>query len=123
MKLNEAKEILNNRGYIVESADIDDFELFDRKIKEIIQLKADFKEVADTLDALFRENYLRAKFQIGYEGPQTIMLVFLDNGTRIKIHQNWNVTIDAFNFEKKFLVWSKEKAINCVKENMKHILK
>lgn len=120
MELNEAKEVLEENGYLIESVKIDfrpldnELELLRRNIEETkdrFQALTDelqeklFSKMSDTPDIYILKNYPFSGYNIVYE---------YDN-LSICVNKNWNVSIN----DKKFEVWNQKAAIQTILDNVK----
>lgn len=122
MELNEAQEVLNENGYLMESVKID-FSPLDNELKSvrrnIEETKEKFQALTEELQEKLFSNievnpdiYILKNYPF-YNDKFTIVYEF-DNW-HICVNENWNVSIN----EKLFEVWNQKAAVQTILDNVK----
>ena len=129
MELNEAKEVLEENGFLVEAKEID-FGVLDRDLKrfeeKIAEVKQQFTELTEELEEKVfsklgkNQPDIYVDNDLGHLGIYQIHYQF-DN-SYISVKNNWNVRISNEEIgTQDFRYWSKEKAVKFIVSNAHQI--
>lgn len=123
MELNEAKKVLKENGYLMESVKIDNIEKFDRDIEfhteRLKKIRADFIKIAEELqEPVFSklgknqpQFYVDSDYKHGY-----VLTIQFDN-SYIEVNSNCNVRFRTPNDIKDFKQWTVKDAIQTIIDN------
>ena len=120
MELNEAKEVLKENGYLMESVKID-FSTLDNALesmkRNIEETKERFQALTDELqEKLFSKMSDKPEIYILKDYPfNGFNIVYENANLSICVSKNWNVSIN----DKEFDVWNQKAAIQTILDNVK----
>ena len=120
MELNEAQEVLNENGYLMESVKID-FNTLDNYLesvrRNVYEIKERFQALTDELqDKLFSKMSDRPEIYILKDYPfRGFNIVYENKDLSICVSKNWNVSIN----DKEFDVWNQKDAVQTILDNVK----
>lgn len=120
MELKEAKEVLEQNGFLMESVKID-FSTLDRELESkrisIEETKERFQALTDELqEKLFTKMSDKPDIYILKDYPFSgYNIVYEYDNLSICVNKNWRVSIN----DKKFDVWSQKDAIQTILDNVK----
>ena len=121
MKLNEAKEVLEQNGYIMESVKID-FSTLDRELEtlrnNIEETKERFQALTDELqEKLFSKMSDKPDIYILKDYPFSgYNIVYEYDNLSICVNRNWRVSVNDKKFNE---IWSQKDAIQTILDNVK----
>ena len=119
MDLNEAKEILKETGYLMESLKID-FQPLDKDLdtlrRNIEETKDRFQTLTDELqEKLFSNFEVKPDIYILKDYPfNGYNIIYEFDNLSICVNKNWNVRIN----DKKFEAWNQKEAIQTILNNV-----
>lgn len=123
MKLNEAKEVLKENGYLMESVKIENIEKFDRDIEfhteRLKKIRQDFIKIAEELqEPVFSklgnnkpDFYVDSDYKHGY-----VLTIQFDN-SYIEVNSNCNVRFRTPKEIQDFKAWTVKDAIQTIIEH------
>lgn len=123
MKLNEAKKVLKENGYLMESVKIENIEKFDRDIEfhteRLKKIRQDFIKIAEELqEPVFSklgknqpQFYVDSDYKHGY-----VLTIQFDN-SYIEVNSNCNVRFRTPKDLKDFKAWTVKEAIQTIIEH------
>lgn len=123
MKLNEAKKVLKENGYLMESVKIENIEKFDRDIEfhteRLKKIRQDFIKIAEDLqEPVFSklgknqpQFYVDSDYKHGY-----VLTIQFDN-SYIEVNSNCNVRFRTPHDLKDFKVWNVKDAEQTIIEH------
>lgn len=120
MELNEAKDVLKENGYLMESVNID-FNTLDNYLdlvrRNVDETKERFQAITDELqDKLFSKMSDKPEIYILKDYPfRGFNIVYENKDLSICVSKNWNVSIN----DKEFDVWNQKAAIQTILDNVK----
>lgn len=120
MELNEAKDVLKENGYLMESVKID-FNTLDNYLdlvrRNVDETKERFQAITDELqDKLFSKLEDKLDIYILKDYPfRGFNIVYENKDLSICVSKNWNVSIN----DKEFDVWNQKAAIQTILDNVK----
>lgn len=94
MNLNEAKQILEDNGYLVESVELN-FRIIDSSIRQLEKYKKELSELANRLDnEVFNDFKEKPIYHVSYDKPMVYGLsIILEKGT-IFINTDFQITLE-----------------------------
>lgn len=123
MELREAKEVLNENGYLMESVKIDNIEKFDRDIEfhteRLKKIRQDFIKIAEELqEPVFSklgnnkpDFYVDSDYKHGY-----VLTIQFDN-SYIEVNSNCNVRFRTPKEIQDFKAWTVKEVIQTIIEH------
>ena len=120
MELNEAQEVLNENGYLMESVKID-FNTLDNYLesvrRNVYEIKERFQVLTDELqEKLFSKMSDKPDIYILKDYPfRGFNIVYENKDLSICVGKNWNVSIN----DKEFDVWNQKDAVQTILDNVK----
>lgn len=123
MEMNEAKEVLKENGYLMESVKIENIEKFDRDIEfhteRLKEIRQNFIKIAEELqEPVFSklgnnkpDFYVDSDYKHGY-----VLTIQFDN-SYIEVNSNCNVRFRTPKEIKDFKAWTTKDAIQTIIDN------
>ena len=123
MKLNEAKKVLKENGYLMESVKIENIEKFDRDIEfhteRIKKIRQDFIKIAEELEepVFSKLGKNQPQFYVDTDYKRGYILTIQFDNSYIEVNSNCNVRFRTPKEIKDFKAWTVKEVIQTIIEH------